>query len=101
MNILNEQIPDSLEAQIPPAILAAVKRYVEEGVPTGGFLEAVLRDNLSVSLATADPVALKLIVQLLYNYTPGDCWGSPGRVKAWLDPHGEAAMLRKLPAVNV
>jgi len=68
-------------------ILDIIDRYVKERVPTGGFLEAVLCNDLREAYNRADDqnfIALPWIVFYLYNEVPGDCWGSLRAVKNWL-----------------
>ena len=71
--------------------LDSLQLYIEIGRPTGGFLRAVLENNLSESLGRADDVngpLLKNIVQYLYWDAPSSCWGSPEKVRAWIRKGG-------------
>lgn len=75
---------------VPEDTLAALNRYIAEGMPTGGFLEAVITNDLHGSIARADPgnmTALPAIVSYLYNEAPAPCWGSPEKVAAWIESH--------------
>lgn len=75
---------------IPEMTLKSINLYVESGVPTGGFLYAVLSNNLRESYRCADDdnrEALLEIVQYLWNNVPAICWGSPQRVAFWIDAH--------------
>jgi len=65
----------------------AIDRYVDHRIHPGGFLEAVLCNDLKESLGRADDwnrEDLFSIVSYCWNNIPYDCWGSPERVKAWL-----------------
>lgn len=65
----------------------AIDRYVNDHTPTGGFLQAVLENNLRESFGRADEEAreqLFEIVSYCYNHIPSNCWGSPEKVEAWL-----------------
>jgi hypothetical protein len=67
--------------------LDAIKRYADDGVPTGDFLYAVLTNNLVDSIGRADRenlAALPEIVNYIYNNIPGRSWGSPEKVDSWL-----------------
>jgi len=89
----NDQVPTDVRVLIPDQLWRALKLYAEEGIPTGHFLHAVLTNNLVESLGRADEEsrsALGAIVQLLYNFAPGDCWGSCALVTAWLQTGGLA-----------
>jgi hypothetical protein len=79
---------------IPDHMHAGIRAYVVDHHPVGGFLTALLENNLKESVARADPMNLLALIRwedLLYNYCPGACQGSPAKVAAWLtgDPDGE------------
>ena len=72
---------------IPDHMWGAIERYIVRGIPPGSFLTAVLSNDLKGAFINADEVNtdnMRQWVQFLYNYAPGDCWGSPERVEAWL-----------------
>ncbi len=74
--------------QINPRIIASIRRYADEHCPTGPFLQAVLSNNLVGACARADNDNIRVIpeiVKYVYNEIPGSCWGSPEKVKAWLE----------------
>jgi len=74
-------------ARIKPEILQSLLDYGHFHVPTGGFLEAVLCNDLHGACSQADDdnlPELPNIVKFCYNELRGDCWGSPEKVKAWL-----------------
>ena len=63
------------------------KRYIEQGIPTGSFLRAVLENNLREAFGRADEynsACMREIVAWLWNEAPADCWGSPEKVKNWI-----------------
>jgi poly-D-alanine transfer protein DltD len=71
--------------------------YIEHGVEPGGFLRAVLSNQLVEAFGRADEtnrVAMFGWAMWLYNECPRDAWGSPAKVDAWIearraDRHGE------------
>ena len=76
---------------IPERTRKSIERYVLGGVPTGGFLQAVLENKLSEATSRADGenlAALYEIVKLIWNDIPEDCWGSPRKVKKWIGHKG-------------
>ena len=78
---------DTTLPKIPESTLEGITAYIEERRPPGGFLRAVLENNLSESFGRADEnnqAALLAIVQYIYWKIPGPCWGSPDKVNAWL-----------------
>ena len=72
---------------IPKNTLAGLKRYAKDRIHPGGFLTAVLENNLRKSFGQADKEnreALFEIVCHCYKELPSICWGSPEKVKNWL-----------------
>jgi hypothetical protein len=62
--------------------------YVAHGLHPGGFLTAVLSNDLFGAIGRADDSSLdnlQKIVRHVYNDIPGDCWGSPAKVNGWLE----------------
>lgn len=74
-------------------IKAALDRYVNHKIPTGGFLRAVLENDLKEACGRADVTnryRLFEIVNYCYNEIPGSGWGSPENVAAWLNKQKES-----------
>jgi hypothetical protein len=72
----------------PEIIKESLIRYVQDRVPTGDFLQAVLENDLMEALGRADPDNREHIFGIcyyIYNYTPHICHGSPEKVKKWLE----------------
>jgi hypothetical protein len=73
---------------VPPHLRAGLLRYVNDHRRPGGFLLAVLENDLSNAMGRADDesrAGLYAIVCWVYNEAPSTCWGSPEKVKAWLE----------------
>ena len=73
---------------IPERTKAAIDRYVNDHTPVGGFLTAVLSNDLKGAVGQADEenrAALFSIVGYCYHEIPSECWGSPAKVEAWLE----------------
>lgn len=72
-------------AYLPENLRQSLDRYAKYGVPTGGFLRAVLENDLHMALARADASslnALPAIAAYIYNCLPSTCWGNAEKVKA-------------------
>lgn len=72
---------------LPPRMVASLQNYCYEHRPTGGFLEAVLSNDLTNAVRRADPENLALLpafVNYLIEHAPAKCWGSPEAVREWL-----------------
>lgn len=86
---IREELEHGLrKLSIPPHMHAAIRTHVIDRQPVGDFLTAVLSNDLKESVKRADHVNLLALitwVDLLYNYCPTDCWGSPEKVAAWLE----------------
>ena len=66
----------------PENIKESIRAYVQ-GRPTGGFLEAVLGNDLMEAVMRADAVnreCLPGILAFVWENVPGDMWGSPAAV---------------------
>ena len=77
---------------IPDYTMGGLRRYIDQRIPPGGFLTAVLENDLRESFGRADEnnrAALFYICAWLYNEAPAACWGSPAKVSAWLHPAEE------------
>jgi len=74
--------------RIPQSTMADINEYIHYRQPPGGFLRAVLENDLCQSFARAhisNRAAMFDIVCYLHNFAPSDCWGSPEKVKSWLE----------------
>lgn len=73
---------------LPEHIRAGAKRYIEERIPPGNFLTAVICNDLRESFGRADPTNIARmfdIVYFFYNETPSACWGSKEKMEKWLE----------------
>ncbi len=77
---------------LPENIKGALDRYVNDGIRTGGFLYAVLTNDLFGALGRADignRINLFEICSYIHNELPMMSWGSKEKVKEWLDKFKE------------
>ena len=75
------------EFYIPEHMVNALKRYVNEHIETGGFLQKVLENDLVGAAGKADVANLRNLpayAAYLYNEMPAKCWGSKKAVSDWL-----------------
>jgi len=73
---------------VPDRIIASLHRWTERRIRPGGFLSAVLRNDLKEACARADAESaenLHAIVSYCYQHLPAMCWGSDERFEAWRD----------------
>jgi hypothetical protein len=80
-----------VECDVPQTLHDGLTEYFAARRPTGGFLRAVLENDLLQACLRADDVnryELATIVLWLHHYASATGWGSPEKVAAWLaDPH--------------
>lgn len=93
--IIIEELEKGLrELHIPDHMHTAIRCHVIDREPTGDFLTSLLENNLKESVMRADHMNLTALVdwcRLLYNYCPSGCWGSPAKVKTWLEGDDDAS----------
>jgi hypothetical protein len=71
---------------IPERTQAALRRYVEQRLTPGGFLIAVLTNDLMGAISQADSDNIRVlrdICTFVYNHIPSDAWGNGDKVYAW------------------
>jgi hypothetical protein len=77
-----------LDYTLPPHTQESLDLYAKERMFPGGFLKAVLCNDLSGSVSRADSGNLKnlpAIVAYVYNRLPAGCWGSSEDFDNWLN----------------
>jgi len=75
---------DALLNKVPEHLRDGLNRYVWWGIPVGGFLRAILGNDLRKSIVTADSeslAAIRDIVIFIHNALPSNCHGSPEAVR--------------------
>lgn len=75
------------EYGVPEHMIDGLELYVFHRVQPGGFMRAVLENDLKEALGRADSInqhALKKIVSFMYNEMPAISQGSVDRVRKWL-----------------
>jgi hypothetical protein len=78
---------------IPQYTFTGIKNYIEKRQPVGGFLKAVICNDLRKAVNYADDYNtdnLPAYVAYLYNHAPSDCHGSLEKYKAWIKPWEDA-----------
>jgi len=91
MNCRFGDVRDTLEdglsnIPIPERMKGGIRRYVYEGIPPGGFLQAVMEGNLIDAWLFADTdnrLLLHHYASLAYNFIPSSAIGSKENVKKW------------------
>ena len=77
--------------RIPDYMAGGLIRYVEDGIPPGDFLTAVIENDLSGAVGRADDANIRNIPAYafyLYNYAPASSHGSKMAFKAWIKAGG-------------
>lgn len=87
---LQKLIPDhnvELFSAIPDHTQGSLTRYIVNRIEPGGFLLAVLENDLHGAMARADQTNRRKIFEIcqyLYNCAPSTCYGNAEKVKNWL-----------------
>ena len=72
---------------IPPRMMERMHAYVHSHAPVGGFLQAIISNNLKMAVLAADAVNMPLIPIYAYWFymeaAPSKCQGSPEAYRAW------------------
>ena len=74
-------------SNVPYHLHEGLVEYLVTRRPVGGFLTAVLSNDLTSACVKADPTSLARIadvVKFLVNFAPPSAWGSESIVASWL-----------------
>jgi len=69
-------------------MISGVKLYIEDHVESGGFLMAVIKNDLKTAIMRADSMNKMYIQEILWwfmEHAPHECWGSAEKAEAWLE----------------
>lgn len=86
---MREHYVDADVWHCPVDVTESLLLYWHRRIPTGGFLEAVLANDLREAVGRADSVNIRCIpgiVRFITQQLPAESWGSRKAVEAWL--HG-------------
>jgi hypothetical protein len=74
------------ESKVPDHLREGLMLYVAQGILPGGFMQAVLANNLREAMRRGSYggiVALPALVDFLTWHLPAEAWGSVAHVLAW------------------
>lgn len=78
--------------QVPLHIRGALERYVNNRIAPGGFLTALLANDLMESMGRADHINKRYIFEIcnwVYNCAPRNCHGSYEAIDNWISSKNE------------
>ena len=78
-------------SRIPTHMREGTQRYIENGIPPGDFLRALVENDLFGAMGKADDVNQRAMFYwcvFFYNEAPSGCFGSPQKVAAWIASGG-------------
>ena len=87
-----EQLTHNQEHNIPGRTKDTIDNYVMKGWKPGGFVLAMLANDLKGACGTADSINRRYIFEIcsyIYNHTPYQSQGSYQAVEDWLYMHRE------------
>lgn len=76
---------------LPEHMQDGMRRYVEQGIPPGGFATAVLENKLAESFLKADTDNTHYMREwavFMWEEMPTAAWGSTEKVAAWIAHNG-------------
>lgn len=76
---------------LPDHMHEGMINYIEDGVPPGSFLAAVLENNLTMAVMKADHINRHRIVdfvEYLMWFSPNGCYGNEEAVQNWIKTGG-------------
>jgi hypothetical protein len=77
-----------VECGVPDNLHDGLIEYIADRRSVGGFLTALLSNDLAQAIVRSDPITglfIRETVLFLFNHAPSPCWGSPAAVEAWLN----------------
>lgn len=80
---------------LPAHMQGLVLDYIYKGQNPGGFLEALVSNDLREAFLQADDInrmSIEAYVRFLYSYAPALCWGSYQAVQDWVEVGGIEGM---------
>ncbi len=83
-----DDFPATLAASLPPKIRKSIENFVWYGIPPGGFVHAVLSNDLLDAVFRADAnssAAIGVICLYVHNAVPSVCHGSREAVAAHIE----------------
>ena len=88
---IQKQIDDGfIECELPMYMKEPVENWVFHGIPGGGFLTALLTNNLKETFTRADSNNKRKVynwVRFIIWSLPSSCQGSEEKVNNWMEQH--------------
>lgn len=81
-----------IEPHLPERFKSSIELYLEYGILPCSFLQSVLENDLKMAFANADVQSVRELPGLvcwLYNRIPIGAWGSPEKVRDWVEERHE------------
>lgn len=77
--------------RLPQHMRPGARRYIEQGIPPGGFLIAVLKNDFRTAAMKADRInknSFRAWADWLVYEAPREAWGSEENVRNWIEKGG-------------
>ena len=94
---------DAMQELIPAHMRQSLIRWVGLGIYPGGFLTAVLENDLFGAYRKADDINSRCIrdyIIFLHNYAPSNCFGSYERAERWAESGGMIGQREKAEEIE-
>ena len=88
MNLMQSDKDAMTTCGIPSYMQDSIINYYENGLYPGGFLSAVINNDLQESIGRADNTnihCIKNYIMWFYNHAPNGTWGYQTAVEDWIE----------------
>jgi hypothetical protein len=75
------------EFYIPERMMGGIRRYIDQGIPPGDFLTAIICNDLKEAVSRADDENMRNLpayVAYFVNAAPYISWGTRAKMDEWL-----------------
>jgi hypothetical protein len=75
---------------IPDRMMPSIHNYIQYGVEPGSFLSAIIRNDLTYAVLSADEENMDNIpafVSYFHEKAPAICWGNAEIMDIWIESH--------------
>ncbi len=90
---------DDVQTFVPHNVRRCLRNWINNGIIGGDFIMSVLKNDLLNSMVLADNMTrrhIPTIVNWIYKFAPGGCWGNEFRVEEWPDINRRNKKLEKI-----
>ena len=87
------------EWKISAHMMHSIELYLEQGIPPGHFLSAVICNDLMKACRYADDINIRNLpayAAYFFNEVPTNAWGAAERFESWCNKGGHVGIAKRL-----